>query len=127
MEYTHMTNLLSLLQALLTGVGMGVYYDCFRAARRMIRFSAVSVAVQDLFFWVSSAVVLFFLCLYFNNGFIRLYFVTAALFGWLGYSLTAGRLLIAVLNHVGGLNNRIFDFIKNVGIRFLRGIYIKIK
>ena len=63
MEYTHITNLVSMLQALLVGVGMGVYYDCFRFWRRMIQCRWPSVALQDLVFWLTSAVAVFFICI----------------------------------------------------------------
>ena len=75
MEYTHITDLVSLLQALLVGVGMGVYYDVFRLRRRIFQFRWLSVALQDVIFWVTSAVAVFFVCVRWNGGYIRIYFV----------------------------------------------------
>ena len=59
MEYTHYTTLFSMLQALTAGLFWGVYYDVFRILRRMIHFHRLSVAFQDLFFWITSAVFIF--------------------------------------------------------------------
>ena len=126
MEYTHMTDLLSFAQALLAGAGMGIYYDCFRAVRRIVRFSAVSVALQDFFFWCSSAAVLFFLCLYLNGGFIRIYFIVSVLLGWTGYALTAGKVFFMVFDWIIAAGNRIFDSIRSCIMRLAKAVYIKI-
>ena len=62
MEYTYYTDLNSMLQALAAGIIMGVYYDIFRFARRLFHFSNFSVIIQDIIFWLSSAIYIFFVC-----------------------------------------------------------------
>lgn len=127
MEYTHYTDLNSMLQALAAGIIMGVYYDVFRFMRRMIHFSDFTVALQDIFFWLSSAVYLFFVCIRLNNGYIRIYFVLFALTGWAMYYATLGRIIFTifdfVINHLRG----VFKKIKNCIMSILSKTYIIIK
>ena len=56
MEYIYHTTVCSMLQALVAGAVWGVYYDVFRMLRRLIGFSRVSIALQDVFFWLTSVV-----------------------------------------------------------------------
>ena len=112
MEYTYYTDLNSMLQALAAGIIMGVYYDIFRFARRLFHFSNFSVIIQDIIFWLSSAIYIFFVCVKLNNGYIRIYFVVFALIGWGVYFFTLGKIIFII-----------FDFI----IKILRSFYYKIK
>lgn len=127
MEYTHLTDITSLLQALLAGVAMGIYYDIFRFLRRIFKFSELSVVFQDLLFWITSAVFLFFICLKLNAGFIRIYFVIFAMVGWLIYFMTAGKLIFKLFDSIIKIFNRIFDTIQKLFIKILERIYLKIR
>ena len=117
MEYTHITDLVSLLQALLVGVGMGVYYDVFRLRRRIFQFRWLSVALQDVIFWVTSAVAVFFVCVRWNGGYIRIYFVLFVMCGWLLYFLTVGKMVFVILDIAINFTNRIFKIVQNKIIR----------
>lgn len=127
MEYTHLTDLTSMLQALLAGVAMGVYYDIFRFLRRVFKFSELSVVFQDLLFWISSAVFLFFICLKLNAGFMRIYFVIFTMTGWLIYFMTAGKLIFRLFDGILKILNRIFDTIKKGFLKISEGFYLKIR
>lgn len=122
MEYTHITNLVSLLQALLAGVGMGVYYDCFRFWRRMFQCRWPSVVIQDLIFWLTSAVAVFFVCIRWNGGYIRIYFVIFLMCGWLVYFFTAGKFIFFILDTMINFTNRIFKMFQNKIVHFLEKI-----
>lgn len=113
MEYTYYTDLNSMLQALVTGVLLGVYYDAFRLLRRMISFTDISVAFQDIVFWLTSAVYIFFVCVRLNNGYIRIYFVFFALVGWGLYYFTCGKLVFKVLDIILGFFHRLSKTAKN--------------
>lgn len=126
MVYTYYTSIYSMIQALLTGIVWGVYYDAFRLLRRMIHFTRVSVALQDIIFWLTSAVGIFFVCVRFNNGFIRIYFVLFAIVGWVLYFFTIGRAAFAVFDLVIGVLWRIFEKTKNRIMSIMAKIYIKI-
>lgn len=124
MEYTHYTDLTSMLQALAAGVLMGVYYDVFRLLRRMIHFDRISVALQDIFFWMTSAVYIFFVCIRLNNGYIRIYFILFAMIGWGIYYATAGRLLFLVFDCIIKVFSKILNGIRKFLISQAEKIYI---
>ena len=113
MEYVYYTDLHSMFQALAAGVVMGIYYDIYRLLRRVIPFARASVAMQDLLFWVTSAVFLFFVCVRLNNGYIRIYFVVFSLIGWIIYFATAGRIVFAILDFIMKYIFRVCSFAKN--------------
>lgn len=84
-------------QALLAGVVMGIYYDLFRIIRRIFVCSYATIIAQDLFFWVTSAVGMFYFCIWCTGGILRVIFVLAALIGWGIYAATVGAALMAVV------------------------------
>lgn len=127
MEYLKITSLASLVQALLTGLVMGIYYDVFRFLRRIFKFSAFSVAVQDMLFWISSAVAVFFVCVRLNGGFVRVYFVILALTGWWVYYQTAGKFIFILFDAVIKFFGRILDTIKHFLIKLFEIIYQKLE
>ena len=102
-----------MLQALAAGIVMGVYYDVFRLLRRIVHFSRISVALQDIVFWLSSAVFIFFVCVRLNNGYIRIYFVIFALAGWGLYFATLGRLIFAFFDVIIKALRCVFENVKN--------------
>ena len=126
MNYSYITDGLSLLQALLAGIAMGLYYDVFRLLRRFFRFGWMSVVWQDLFFWVTSAVALYFRCVACNEGYLRLYFVIIAVLGWGVYDFTAGRLLFVLIDRMARHYNRISDTFRHRVMKKMIEICIKI-
>ena len=127
MEYTYTPGLFSLLQALAAGLALGLYYDVFRLLRRLFRFSAFSVAMQDILFWCSAAVGLFFVCLRWNADVIRVYFVFFTLIGWLLYLLTAGQMFFWLVDSVKKPICRVFEKIREAIIHTVRRFYQIIK
>lgn len=127
MEYTHYTDLTSMLQALAAGVLMGVYYDVFRLMRRMIRFDRISVALQDIFFWMTSAVYVFFVCVRLNNGYIRIYFILFAIIGWGFYYATVGRLIFAVFDCIINVIRKLLNGIRKILLSIAEKLYINMR
>lgn len=87
-------------QALLVGVIMGIYYDLFRIIRRIIPCGYASIVAQDVFFWVTSAIGVFFACIWCTGGTLRIIFVLAVLLGWGAYAATVGAVLIRTVELV---------------------------
>ena len=85
-------------QALLTGVIMGIYYDIFRIIRRIFTCRYATIVAQDLFFWVTSAVVVFFVCIWCTGGHLRVIFVLAVLIGWGAYAASIGAMLMVAVD-----------------------------
>lgn len=99
-ENTISADAIALGNALLTGIAMGVYYDLFRILRRVFHFSYGTIVAQDVFFWLSGAVGVFFICIWSSGGVVRIFFVFAVLLSWLVYAMTIGSLLMFVADKV---------------------------
>ncbi len=127
MEYTYYTDIFSMLQALAAGLIMGVYYDAFRFLRRIVHFESISVAMQDFFFWTTSAVYLFFVCVKLNNGYIRIYFVFFALVGWSIYFVTVGKIVFAAFDVIIKFISRILATVKKTLTSKISQLYTRIK
>lgn len=126
MEYLQITDIFSMFQALLTGIGMGIYYDVFRFFRRIFKFSPFSVAMQDLIFWITSAIPVFFICIKLNGGFLRIYFIIFALAGWFIYFKTTGKLIFMIFDLIVNIFRRFFATIRRFFIKIAEKIYSKI-
>lgn len=89
-----------LLWAVCAGFLMGVYYDCFRALRLIFKCGKTAVIIQDLLFWISSAVIIFFVSIAVNGGYVRIYFILAVLLSWGLYFFTLGHAVMFMVNIV---------------------------
>lgn len=96
-----------LLWAVAAGVAMGVYYDLFRAIRIIFNCKRVSVIAQDMFFWLTSAVAVFFISITVNCGYLRIYFVLAVLLSWLLYFVTLGHMTMFIVNIIASALKRL--------------------
>ena len=101
-------------KALITGAVLGIYYDVFRIIRRIAPCNYANILTQDLFFWTTSAVVVFFVTIKLNGGVVRYIFIAAVLGGWAFYMLTLGSLVMAATG-----------FIIRMGRKFLAGLHNK--
>ncbi len=90
---------------------MGVYYDLFRILRRVFHFSYVMILGQDLLFWLTGAVGVFFSSVVVYEGQLRILFVLASLAGWGIYAATAGSLLMSVVDVALAVLRRLSGFV----------------
>lgn len=95
-------------QALLTGVALGIYYDLYRILRRVFHFGYAMILGQDIIFWVTGAVGVFFSSVVATGGQLRIFFVMMALAGWGIYAATAGSLLMTVVDVIIRLLRRLY-------------------
>lgn len=106
-------------EALLVGLIVGIYYDIFRIIRRIIHCRYANIVGQDIFFWVTSAIFVFFVTIKLNGGIVRIFFVAAALGGWLLYMATVGAVLMMVVDALVGfgrkMNTRLHKIVLSAG------------
>ncbi|MGN0475208.1 MAG: spore cortex biosynthesis protein YabQ [Acutalibacteraceae bacterium] len=97
----------------------------FRFVRRIFKFSAFSVAVQDIFFWLTSAVPVFFICIKLNGGYLRIYFIIFTLVGWFIYFKTIGKLIFIVFDRIINIIRRIFAIFRRRIIKIGEKVLLK--
>lgn len=86
--------------AALTGLAMGVFYDIFRIIRRVFRCNYATVVSQDLFFWMTSAVCVFFAAIITGDGIVRVNYVAGTLITALLYCMTLGSVIVGAVSAV---------------------------
>jgi len=100
-------------EALLTGIAVGIYYDIFRIIRRIIHCRYANIVGQDIFFWVTSAIFVFFVTIKLNGGIVRIYFVAAVLGGWFIYMVTVGAIVMLVIEWLVRLTRKVYARLHN--------------
>jgi hypothetical protein len=71
------------LQAILAGNLVYLVYSMIRVFRRIVKHNLFFVSVEDLFFWIGTAIFLFIKIYQTSNGSVRWYFVIGVLIGGL--------------------------------------------
>ena len=82
------------LRAMALGVAMIFAYDLLRIFRRGVPHGTVWIAVEDMFFWLISAFVLFQLMYEEIDGRIRWFVIMGAFLGMVLYSISFSKLVV---------------------------------
>lgn len=83
--------ILTFLYSAVFGAILCLYYDLFRASRKVLQAGFVSVLLGDLFFWITAAFSTFLFLLSRTNGEIRGYVIAAMLSGFAVFRVTLSR------------------------------------
>ncbi len=142
-----------LLYSVFIGVFLGIVYDVFRIRRLAFRtkpcfdtkeeyrrdklrnkFENVVIFFEDVFFALISAVVICVFIFYMNSGQVRGIALVGALFGFLLYYMTVGRLVMyfsgVIIGFIKFLTKKIYDYtlrpIKKGAIFIIRHTVIRL-
>lgn len=77
---------LAFLEAWLTGMAVYGVYLCIRLFRRIVVHTLSAVAIEDIFFWLGTAVYVFVQIHHTTSGSIRWYFILGVVFGSLFFA-----------------------------------------
>ena len=80
------------VEAVLAGMIVCWGYTCIRKFRRVIKHNLLAIAIEDLLFWIGTAIYLFVQIYHTNDGSIRWYFVLGVVFGLI-FSLSLNGLI----------------------------------
>lgn len=104
----------------LFGVFAALVFDSFRVSRRLVRTGTVLTGIEDILFWIITALCFFALCLRFNNGEIRVFMLFGVMAGALVYFNTVSSFMVKGLVKLLKLIWRILSFILKVVLWPLR-------
>jgi len=110
--------ILSFLYSVLTGGIFCFIYDLFKSLRSKLKFSAVSVFFQDIFYSAIISVIAFCFFLIFVNGEIRSYILLGFLIGFLIFRATISKITLPLFKFIFGLILKVFSFFKWLFLRF---------
>jgi spore cortex biosynthesis protein YabQ len=85
------------LSAMGSGAAAGFIYDLFRLKRRALKTKAFLIGLEDIVFWVITAVLMFITAYLSSEGEVRLYFLFAAFIGVLIYYWVFSKWVIQIL------------------------------
>ncbi len=85
-----------LVISFLMGIILLLVYDLIRIFRRLVPHGTVWIGIEDLLFWIGSAVALFAMLYQENSGYIRGFAIGGVVIGMLLYNLLLSRLVVKV-------------------------------
>ncbi|MDD3692419.1 MAG: spore cortex biosynthesis protein YabQ [Oscillospiraceae bacterium] len=99
MEITINDQMRELLLSCGMGFILGLYYECYRVPRLVMRISKTALFIQDIVYFLSAAVLTFLFSLAIMDGRLRFYLFLGEAIGFAVYYFTVGRLVgrIAVI------------------------------
>lgn len=84
----------AIIYAFLLGQVLGFIYDIFKLDRIIFKRSTVTVAFEDILFWLIAAFLTFCLLLLTSNGQVRLYIIATIFLSFFIYYFTFSRLVL---------------------------------
>ncbi len=110
------------MAAVILGIILCVFYDIFRAARGCKKTSFVSIALEDIIFWIISSVSTFILLLAGTNGEVRFYVILGEVVGFVLSRLTLSRLIYNFFLFIAKGISVLFGKIYGIYILFLKWV-----
>ena len=126
-ELKSSTQVFTFLAAVILGGILCVIYDVFRALRSCQKNSSVTVAVEDIVFWVFSSITTFILFLAGTNGEVRFFVILGEILGFVVIRLTFSRVIYKFFLFLVNVINALFCKIYSIYILFLKRILILYK
>lgn len=120
MDNMVLIQLYSFIIYIVSGIIIGIFFDIFRILRKSFKTSDILTYIEDILFWLCSAIFLLFVLFKLNNGEIRSYTIIGLLLGVLLYMLTISKYFIK-------LNVKILTFFKKIIGKIINIILIPIK
>lgn len=120
---------------IITGIVIGILFDCFRILRKSFKTTDWITCIQDIIFWMLTGIIILFSIFKFNNGEIRSYIILGIFFGILIYMITISKFVVKysvfVIQKLKKIIsypiNIIINILKKVLINPLKKIFVKIK
>lgn len=115
MDEIYKTQFMIFLFSCLLGVALGLLYDAFRFVRMIINPRNIFIFIQDVIYFLVSALITFLFVLVFNKGESRFYILAGEGIGWIIYHLTfgemiykcSGKIVIILKSHINKINSKI--------------------
>lgn len=92
---------------IINGILIGLLFDFFRIARKVIHTNDIITYIEDILFWILAGLIMLYSIFVFNNGELRL-------FMFLGILLGAFVYLLFVSSYIIRINVKIINILKKV-------------
>ncbi len=102
------------------GIVCAFIYDTFRVSERFARSGLLLSIIKDILFWVIITILMFIICLRFNNGVIRFYMLLGIFAGSITYFNTISRYVLNILFFIINFVKKIILLLLNIMLVPLR-------
>ena len=113
-EIDNALQLLGFFRSFCLGIIYCIFYDFFRALRKSVKHTSLSVFFEDIIYCFTLAVTLFLFLLAVTNGELRGYVFLGVIIGFLICRITVSKLFIKLLCFVLKLILKMFDYINRI-------------
>ena len=103
--------------SILCGVGLVFVYDLFRIFRRILPHGNIWIGIEDVCYWIFSAVIVFLLLYQKNDGMMRFFAFLGMILGGGFYVLILSRFVVKVCVTVLGSILKIFGKVTGTALR----------
>lgn len=117
-EINLVSQIISFLYAVLVGIILSVFFDFFRALRKVKLYGKTAIFFQDIAFWIIATLITFLLLIARCNGEVRGYILIGELLGFFGYRITLSKFVLWFLLFFIKCHIRIFNIYKRNLDRF---------
>ena len=80
----------------LTGIGLGILFDFFRALRKTFKTADFITYIEDIIYWILAGIIVLYNIWFFNDGEIRIYMILGILIGTVIYTLTLSPIFVKI-------------------------------
>ena len=110
MEISLINQASTFLVSVILGVFLSFLFDLFRALNASFKLSKKKVLINDIIYFVVSAVITFMCILIINLGEVRIYIIIGEILGFIVYRITLSRFIFNMFVIL-------MNFLRNIGLR----------
>lgn len=107
------------LMFIINGFLIGILFDTFRIFRKAFKTSDFITYIEDILFWISSALLLLYSIFKFNNGELRWFIFVGVSVGIAIYLLVFSKIFINTTVYIINVVKKILKFLIIVPIKFI--------
>ena len=107
-----------IISFLLTGISIGLLFDCFRILRKLFKFNDFIIYIQDVLFWILSGAI-FMITIILLGVEIRLYVILSLILGIYIYFFTISKYIIKFVTKIFSTINKIIIKIFKIIIKII--------
>ncbi len=108
------------------GLLISILFDIFRILRKSFKTNNFITSLEDIFFWILTAIIILYSIFKFNDGELRGYLFVGIAFGVVIYMLLFSKVFIKINLYIINILKKIFYYIFIIPILFVKKILTKV-
>lgn len=109
----HAVSFWTFIRSLGIGFIIGILYDLFRAFRLCVSRGRISVALQDVLFFILTSMITFLFLLKTSYGVVRWYIIAGEIIGFSVYRLSCGKVFFSTASRMSAAFIKLFTRLKD--------------